>query len=211
MFSYGDAMSRAVIVESLRAHLQAKAPFIDRAPGPASGVPELDAWIQGLPEGALTRLTGPRGAGSTRLAAKILAARTRDGAAVAWIDGSETLYPPALEQAGLDLSRLLLVRRADERIVHAFEQILESGLFAATAATGLERWLTPPRLRRIQQAAEASRRITLLVTEPDSAPAFGGVALHLRVCGHRLDGSLEIEVEQDRRGWAPGRRGFVAL
>lgn len=203
-------MSSAV-VEALRAQIRAKAPFIDREAGVSSGVSELDAWIRGLPPGGVTVLSGALGGGATRLAARVLAERTRVGAPVAWVDAAGTLYPPALEQAGVDLTRLLLVRRNDERAVFACEQLLESGLFAATVATGLDRQLTPARARRIQQAAEAGRGLALLVLRTPPGDRMPGAVLRLAMQGHTPDGRLRVRLETDRRGRPPGAARDLAL
>lgn len=198
------------VVEALRAELRARAPFIERGVAPPSGVPELDALTQGLPLGAVTVLSGPLGTGGTRIAARILAARSRAGAPVAWIDGAETLYPPALAAEGVELQRLLVVRRADARAVHAFEQILESGLFSAVVATGLDRWLGPPEMRRIQRAAETGQKLALAVLSPSVARRFDGAALRVGLRGYGPAGALEMELEKDRRGAPPGRTAQIA-
>lgn len=203
-------MSSAV-VEALRAQIRSRAPFIDREPGLPSGVEQLDGWIRGLPTGALTVVSGALGGGRARLVVRMLAARTQAGAPVAWVDGSQTLYPPALEREGVQLARLLVVRRADELAIYAYEQLLASGLFDLVVAADVDRWLTPPRLRRIQQAAEAGRKVALLITSPRTAASCSGAALKLAVKGHADEDALHIEVENDRRGWSRGRAGIISL
>lgn len=203
-------MSHA-IVEALRAQIQARAPFLEPSPGAVSGVPDLDELIHGLPLGAVTVLSGPLGTGGSRIAARVLATGARAGAPVAWIDGAGTLHPPALAQEGLELRRLLVVQRRDARVVQAFEQILGSGLFAAAVATGIAPWLSPVRMRRIQQAAEVGRRVALLVLPPPEARAFTGAALRLGLRGHAPTGEIAVEVEKDRRGRSPGQTGRIAL
>lgn len=203
-------MSSAV-VEALRAQIRARAPFIDREVGVPSGVSALDGWIRGLPPGGVTVLSGPLGAGATQLAARVLAARTRAGAPVAWVDATGTLYPPALAQAGVDLSRLLVIRRTDDRAVFAYEQLLESGLFAATVATGLDRQLTPPRARRIQQAAEAGRGLALLVLRTAPGDRMPGAVLRLALRGRTPEDRLRVELATDRRGRPHGTTVDIAL
>ncbi len=201
----------SAIVDALRAELQARAPFVGVESGRATGLTGLDALIRGLPGGALTVVSAELGTGGTRLAAQLLAHSAVEGAPVAWVDASRTLYPPALAQEGLELRRMLLVRRAHECVVAALEEILESGLFAATAATGLEPWLTPPRLRRVQRAAEACPGPTVLVLHPQAARTVHGAALRLGLQAANEDRCLQLRVEKDRRGQVQGQTGRFEL
>lgn len=203
-------VTRSAVVEALRAQLRARAPFIDREAGVPTGVAELDAWLRGLPAGGITVLSGPLGGGCTELAARVLAGRARAGAPVAWVDATRTLYPPALVQAGIDPARLLLVRPAAERAFFAYEQILESGLFAAAVASGLDAGLTPARARRVQQAAETGRGLALMILRT-AADRLPGAVLRLAVQGRAGAGRLRVAVENDRRGRPRGPTRVLAL
>lgn len=227
-------MARAAIrdVDALRRYLSQTAPFLsarahhetglralDRLLAPCSsasapahtqksGHPPSSEASGGLPKGALTLLGGPPGSGRTSIAARVLAQETAAGRPVAWIDVRQTLYPPALEQAGLSLERLLMIRSTPERAIYAAEQILASGAFRVVAMSGLERHLRPSQARRLQTAAEATDAIALVLVDPTLAPKITVAALELSLT--RRGRGVMVTVERDRMG-PSGRRAFVAL
>jgi hypothetical protein len=102
-------------------------------------VEELDELLGGLPVPGLIDVHGPAGQGATRLAATVIAACTRQGRLAAWIDVDRQLYPPALVDLGVDLTRLLIVRPPAGHEVWAGEQVLRSGCFPVVAVSGAER------------------------------------------------------------------------
>lgn len=143
----------------------------DDAPtGLASGFPELDRCLPGggWPTDALTEiLISQYGVGELRLLMPALAALTANAGEfetstmnesgwIAWVAPPFLPYAPALEQNGVDLSRLLIVRPKDDaEILWSAEQALASGTCAAVL-------LWPHRLddqasRRLQLAAEKGR------------------------------------------------------
>ena len=203
-------MSEAVQdLTAIRAYLKSHAPFLSDREDVSSGSQALDRLLLGgLPRGSLTVITGEVGTGRMTLAAQALCQETQRGRPVAWVDGQGMLYPPALALQGLDLQRLLIVRKAAERSVYALEQILESGAFGMVAASGLDRMLNPSRLRRIQTATEGARVCTLLVLEPRAAERVTTAALKLRLT--RRHRGIQVQVEKDRTGRAIGRRTVLS-
>lgn len=134
------------------------------ANGLASGYERLDRHLPGggWPQHALTEiLTEQYGIGEMRLLLPALAAlSTADHDAgfaepgwIAWVAPPLQPYPPALQQWGMDLSRMLIVRpKTDKDVLWSAEQALSSGTCAAVL-------LWPERLddqagRRLQLAAE---------------------------------------------------------
>ncbi len=132
--------------------------------GLSSGYPELDRHLPGggWPLGALTEiLTEQYGIGELRLLMPALARLSteeeqhdyREPGWIAWVAPPFQPYPPALQQCGIDLSRMLIVRPASAgEILWSAEQALSSGTCAAVLF-----W--PERLddqasRRLQLAAE---------------------------------------------------------
>jgi hypothetical protein len=138
--------------------------------GLASGYPKLDRCLPGggWPLEALTEiLTGQYGIGELRLLmpalAELSAAKTpgkygdysdhTEPGWIAWIDPPFQPYAPALQQSGIDLSRMLIVRpKDDSELLWSAEQALLSGTCAAVL-------LWPDKLddqgsRRLQLAAE---------------------------------------------------------
>ena len=114
-----DADDKRVRLAALRDTLARKgllvevpAPGTPAGPAPLStGWAEVDALLDGgFPRRAIAEVLGPAACGKTSLVAAALAGLTRAGSLVAWIDAAAELYPPALAAAGVDLSRLLIVR-----------------------------------------------------------------------------------------------------
>lgn len=135
--------------------------------GLASGYPELDRCLPGggWPPEALTEiLIGQYGIGELRLLMPALAQLSAEEMPgkygehtepgwIAWIDPPFQPYAPALQQSGIDLSRMLIVRpKDDSELLWSAEQALSSGTCAAVL-------LWPDKLddqgsRRLQLAAE---------------------------------------------------------
>jgi cell division inhibitor SulA/protein ImuA len=133
--------------------------------GLASGYPKLDRCLPGggWPQQALTEiLTDQYGIGELRLLMPALAElsteethygeQTEPGW-IAWIAPPFQPYAPALQQSGIDLSRMLIVRPKDDSdLLWSAEQALSSGTCVAVL-------LWPDKLddqgsRRLQLAAE---------------------------------------------------------
>lgn len=132
--------------------------------GVASGYPELDRHLPGggWPTDSLTEiLTAHYGIGELRLLMPALASLNSASSQqdfsepgwIAWVSPPFQPYPPALQQYGIDLSRMLIVRPKDaSEILWSAEQALSSGTCAAVL-------LWPDQLddqagRRLQLAAE---------------------------------------------------------
>jgi hypothetical protein len=138
---------------------------VDTKVGLASGYPKLDRCLPGggWPQQALTEiLTDQYGIGELRLLMPALARLSAEEAHygeqtepgwIAWIDPPFQPYAPALQQSGIDLSRMLVVRPKDDSdLLWSAEQALSSGTCAAVL-------LWPDKLddqgsRRLQLAAE---------------------------------------------------------
>lgn len=131
--------------------------------GLASGYEKLDRHLPGggWPRHALTEiLTEHYGIGELRLLMPALAFLSTEESAdfsepgwIAWVAPPFQPYPPALQQWGIDLSRMLIVRpKTEKEVLWSAEQALSSGSCAAVL-------LWPERLddqcsRRLQLAAE---------------------------------------------------------
>jgi hypothetical protein len=138
-----------------------------RRAGLASGYPELDRHLPGggWPRESLTEiLTEHYGIGELRLLMPALARLSTETLTqdftepgwIAWVAPPFQPYPPALQQCGIDLSRMLIVRpRDDSEILWSAEQALSSGTCAAVLL-----WpsiLDDQASRRLQLAAEKGR------------------------------------------------------
>ena len=135
--------------------------------GLASGYPELDRHLPGggWPRESLTEiLTEHYGIGELRLLMPALARLSTETSPqdfiepgwIAWVAPPFQPYPPALQQYGIDLSRMLIVRpKDDSEILWSAEQALSSGTCAAVLL-----WpsmLDDQASRRLQLAAEKGR------------------------------------------------------
>ena len=140
---------------------------VGRRAGIATGYAELDKHLPGggWPPDALTEvLTTRYGIGELRLLMPALAQLSNEAPRqdftepgwIAWVAPPFQPYPLALQQFGIDLSRMLIVRpKAPDEILWSAEQALSSGTCAAVL-------LWPDALddqgsRRLQLAAEKGR------------------------------------------------------
>lgn len=135
-----------------------------RKAGLSSGYPELDRHLPGggWPLQALTEiLTEHYGIGELRLLMPALARLTVEDPQsdysepgwIAWVAPPFQPYPPALQQGGMDLSRMLIVRpKSPGEILWSAEQALSSGTCAAVLFWAEQ--FDDQASRRLQLAAE---------------------------------------------------------
>ena len=101
----------------------------------ATGVASVDrALAGGFPKGAISTLEGPPSSGRSALAARVLAVATRGGGAAALVESHSSgfIFPPSLEEAGVALGRLAIVRvRSPLDVIRATDIVLRSGAFKA--------------------------------------------------------------------------------
>ena len=71
---------------------------------------DLQGLLPGLPEGAITEISGVRSSGRTTLFHASLAAATSAGELCALVDGGDSFDPVSAAAAGVRLERLLWVR-----------------------------------------------------------------------------------------------------
>lgn len=98
-----------------------------------SGFAALDQALGGgFPRGAVAALEGAPSSGRTAIAACMLAQATREALAAVVDDGS--LFPPALEAAGADLARILVVSaERPAQVARCADILLRSRSFAVVA------------------------------------------------------------------------------
>ena len=163
-----------------------------RRTGLASGYPELDRHLPGggWPSDSLTEiLTGQYGIGELRLLMPALARLSKETPEqdfgepgwIAWVAPPLQPYPPALQQCGIDLSRMLIVRpqNADE-ILWSAEQALSSGTCAAVLFW--PEFLDDQASRRLQLAAEKGRSWAIAFRPLAARRQASAAALRLELC-----------------------------
>lgn len=163
------------------------------------GLPALDAEAGGLPCPGLVAVEGPAGSGRTRLVLSWVAARTRRGERVAWVDPGRLLHPPAAAALGVTLDRLLLVRPDEAHSAWSVEQVLRSGCFGIVVLGEPLPDLLAAGPRWLQAARYGSSTLVVLTSRSERA-----LALDLRLV--LRDGVVTV---LRRRGGSGGRR--VAL
>jgi hypothetical protein len=169
----------------------------------ATGFAELDAALPGggWPRGALTEILLAReGIGELRLTLPALARLQAEGRSVVWIAPPYRPYAPALAAAGLDLARLIVVRRCSPaEALWAYEQALRAP--ECGAAFG---WMHPHEdrvLRRLQVAAREGRTWGVLWRRPGQRAT--AMAAPLRVALDNRQGHLEVRVLKRRGAGLP--------
>ena len=191
-------MAEALSLDMLRERIRAieGSPRVQRTRVPA-GVDAVDELVGGLPRPGLVELCGAPGSGGARLAAQIVAVHTRQRLSVAWVDSMQQLYPPALADFGVELTRLLVVRPPSDGTAPegwATEQLLRSGCFSLVVTD-----LPPlPRGRRRTgghawaRAAEQGQSTALLLSTRPERDVPAELRLQL--------GGGQVSVLRDRAG-----------
>ena len=152
----------------------------------STGYRELDSAIGGgWPTGTLVEImTFGGGLGRSSLLLPVLATLTQGGKAVAWLPADDELpYAPALRQAGVDVSRILITKTQDhhQRLWGA-EQCLRSGACGAVIFTET-RTITDPMLRRLKLAAATGSAIMFVLRTENAADSPSPASVRLRVRG----------------------------
>jgi cell division inhibitor SulA/protein ImuA len=151
-------------------------------PGVATGFAVLDDVLPGAgwPVGALTEiLPSSQGIGELSLLRPALARLSREAARwIVWVAPPHLPYAPALQAAGVDLSRLVVLRpHSASEALWATRQALASGSCSAVLA-----WLNAPdhqSLRRLQLAAEGGGAAAFLFRPAYARRDFSPAPLRL--------------------------------
>jgi hypothetical protein len=176
-----------------------------------SGFAELDARLPGggWPVGLLTELMpAHEGIGELRILGAALASLSASGRKLAWIAPPHTPYAPALAAAGIDASKLVIVKtRSEKDALWAAEQALASNACGAVLA-----WLPKAKfqeLRRLQLAAESGQALAVLFRPPESERESSPAALRLSLA--TCEGGLAVHVIKRRGAPFAGRIVLPAL
>jgi protein ImuA len=170
-----SAAARAKMLSELRAKLRGLASGHTAIPPRfVFGLPALDAALGGgLQRAAIHDVLGEVPGSATGFCVTLAA--SLDGPVV-WIAARSDLYGPGLVEAGLDLSRLIVVE-AGRHTLWACEEALRTKGVAAVVAECRQVNLTAS--RRLQLAAESGGAIGLLLRE--AATTRGATAARTRL------------------------------
>ncbi len=177
-----------------------------RNPGLASGYATLDPHLPGggWPANGLVELLLPcAGVGELRLLLPALAELScRQQRWVAWVNPPFIPYAPALQAAGVDINKILLIHpRQHDEALWALERACRSGTCSAVMA-----WLDESKLKlkdtqRLQVAAKQGGTLTCLL-RPQSARQQPSMA-ELRLALEATDspGKTRLDIVKRRGGW----------
>ena len=154
---------------------------------------DLQGLLPGLPEGAITEISGVRSSGRTTLFHAALAAATAAGELCAVVDGSDSFDPASAAEAGVRLERLLWVQcHHDVRdTLKATDLILHGGGFRLLVldlcdlpAAELRR-VPPAWWHRLRLSVENTTGVLLVASE---APVMRqAAAVQLELSGAQAD------------------------
>jgi len=167
----------------------------------ATGYRNLDGQLngQGLPRGAVTEcLLSASGIGELRWLVPLMQNLCEQGQMLFWVNPPWIPYAPALQQAGLPLSQLVVVQtERPEDQTWTLEQILrspETGMLLAWPRKAL-----PGRtIRRLQLAAEDGDSIGMLMQPEQQASKHSLAALRLQL--KAADDDLLVHICKQRGG-----------
>jgi protein ImuA len=150
----------------------------------ASGQAALDAWLPGggWPQGRLIELLPAHVAGGElELLLPLLAEQTRQQRPVVLAAPPLVPCPQRLQQVGLALEHLLIIRRP-EQALWAAEQALKSGLCGSVIAWHPAGRVEPRAVRRLQLAAENGDAPVFICYRPgqQAPPSLAALRLAIR-------------------------------
>jgi RecA/RadA recombinase len=202
--------------------LVAEAALSERAKALPIGLWGIDGVLPdgGFPRGAVVELASPGGlarstsvalaaCASAQSAARLRGGEATAGAWCAWIDATGTLFAPAVQRAGVDLSKLLVVRPPSDSLARVAVRIAASRVFSivvidaagvpgALARQRLDKWGTA--VRRLSLAIEGSETSVLLLTDSRarrSMPLPAAMRIELdRPAANRLN----LRIAKERHG-----------
>ena len=183
------------------------------------GYPELDAALPdgGLPRGAVVELS-VRGGAALASSMALAACRTvhqqaeLHGADVPWcafVDPLGSLFAPALERAGVESTRLLVVRPPADALARVSSRLIESQAFAVVVVdtvgvpgvplpVPLAHWSRV--VRRLATGVAGSDTVVVLISDAEARrPLPWPVALRLELRRARFQ-EVSLRVTKDRQG-----------
>jgi cell division inhibitor SulA len=151
--------------------------------GRSTGFDKLDALLpgRGWPDRGMVEVISPRwGMGELQLLLPLMRQITEQGQWILCISPPHGLYAPALEQAGIDSSKLLVVSvdSSCKDALWSMEKALQ------TADCGLvlawQNWLPQPVLRRLQLAADTGNTLGVLIKRRVSEYSHSSMRLKIQ-------------------------------
>lgn len=187
------ATSLVTLRSQMEAHLRGRvaSPFAYRDRNAfdlvSTGVPEMDAFVGGLPRGALTEICGAASSGRTSLLLSALASRTAAGEVCALVDTRDSFDPLTANAAGVALKKLLWVRCQNiDQALRAMDLLIQAGGFGMVAVdlsdvpTRTVRQVPLNAWFRFRRAVEDTPTILLLLEQEPHAKTCASLVLRLQ-------------------------------
>ncbi len=175
-----------------------------KQPGIATGYASLDTHLPGggWPTAGLAEfLLASAGVGELRLLAPALRHLSQQQRWIAWINPPFIPYAPALQAAGIDIDKILLIHpRQHDDLLWALERAAKSGSCSCVLAWPEERKLKLRDTQRLQLASKQGRTFTCLF-RPRAASAHSSMAELRLALGHSAPGEVCVDILKRRGGW----------
>ena len=170
----------------------------------STGVAELDILLsgKGLRRGSVVEwLAASDGCGALSLALSVAHQACRQGGALVVIDPRRELYPPGIDDLGIDLERLLIVRPdTPQDCVWALDQSLRCQ--GVATVVGWVTHLDSRTFRRLQLSAEAGNGLGLLIrpAEARHEPSWAATRLFVEPLPSPIEQRFRVELLRNRGG-----------
>jgi energy-coupling factor transporter ATP-binding protein EcfA2 len=139
----------------------------------------------GLPQGHLIEIVGSKSSGKTTLLFHMLSGLNEKERLVAYVDFSQTFYPPSARKSGVDLGRIVVLKPGSIQAGLRAAEILfrnESICVAAFDLVGTTDQVPRALLLRLRKSIRYAKGIGILLREPGSTKIPGNqLALSLKV------------------------------
>jgi energy-coupling factor transporter ATP-binding protein EcfA2 len=140
----------------------------------------------GLPQGHLIEIVGSKSSGKTTLLFHMLSGLSEKEKLVAYVDFSQTFYPPSARKSGVDLKSVIILRPENIQAGIRAAEILfrnESISVAAFDLVGTSDRVPRALLLRLRKSIKYANGIGILLREPDST----------KIPNNQLTLSLKVE------------------
>ena len=175
-----------------------------QAEATSTGFEVLDRHLpgNGWPQAGLCEFMLPSaGLGELKLLLPVLKTLSRQARWIAWVNPPFIPYAPALEAAGVDIGKILLIHPKNHKdALWALERATRSGTCSAALAWLDERELKTKDTQRLQLAARQGGTLSCLI-RPEKALEENSMA-ELRVAVRRSgEDTLNVSLCKRRGGW----------
>lgn len=135
--------------------------------GVSTGLSLIDDFLlwKGLPKGDLSLIKGPSGSGATSLCIKALQSLHSQNKWAAWINSDFELLPAHLSQRGVNLAKLLVVKKPEnaQKLFWALQELISSQIFDVVGCHLQEFFLRNHQIQKLKKMARAHKVALIFV------------------------------------------------